>query len=218
VSVKLIVATPDAEKLILFIARVSSDQENDSPKLLDYLIRNGHWSPFEHAHMTLEIITSRAIGTQILRHRSFTFQEFSQRYATVDDIDGAILHPLRVKASEAATNRQGSVDSDNQDLATWWDMAQREAIQSTFILYEEAISLGIAPELARMLLPLSTRTKIYMTGTLRSWIHYLGDGPGGRTNEHTQKEHKDLALQGKAIFCEQFPIISEALGWTDAGQ
>lgn len=206
-TVTLISATPDAEKLILYIARVSSNQENSSPGLMKYLIKNGHWSPFEHASMTLEIQTSRAIATQILRHRSFTFQEFSQRYAQAADW---FLSEARVKGD---TNRQGSLDTDDFELLTWWNARQVEQNNSAFKLYEEALELGIAPEVARFVLPLSTMTKLYMTGTLRSWIHYLGDGPGGRTNPHTQKEHRDLALEGQAIFMDQYPIIAEALGW-----
>lgn len=207
-NVKLIVVTPYAEQLILKIARVSSNQENTDPGLLGYLIRNGHWSPFEHAHMTLEITTSRAIGTQILRHRSFTFQEFSQRYAAATGI--LYHHGVRVKG---ATNRQGSIKSDDKELEAMWYKMQMRVFNESMEAYELAIEEGIAPEMARFLLPLATQTTLYMTGTLRSWIHYLGDGPGGRTNEHTQLEHRQLALEGKEIFCEQFPIIAKALDW-----
>ena len=206
-SVKFINATPDAENNILFIARVSSNQENKSTGLITYLIRNGHWSPFEHASMTLEIVTSRAIAQQILRHRSFTFQEFSQRYAQARDF---IHYEARVKGD---SNRQGSLETDDAELKEWWVTEQNIQNNSAFDLYEAALRRGIAPEVARFVLPLSTCTKLYMTGTLRSWIHYLGDGPGGRTNPHTQKEHREIAELGKLIFSEQFPIISEALGW-----
>lgn len=206
-SVALISTTPDAEKIILYIARVSSNQENEDTGLLKYLIRNGHWSPFEHASMTLEIQTSRAIGTQILRHRSFTFQEFSQRYAQATDW---IMYPVRVKGD---TNRQGSLETDDKELSEWWDGIQRSQNSLAFSYYVEALERGIAPEVARFILPLATRTTLYMTGTLRSWIHYLGDGPGGRTNPHTQKEHRDLAVQAQQIFIDLYPTISEALGW-----
>lgn len=214
-AVKLETVTPDAEKVILRIARVSSDQTNESTGLINYLIKNGHWSPFEHASMTLEINTSRAISQQIVRHRSFTFQEFSQRYAKLDfgpDIDGAIVYPARIKQGES--NRQGSIETMDIALAVWWKELQKATMRATFYAYEQALEKGIAPELARMVLPLSSRTKLYMTGTLRSWIHYLGDGPGGRTNPHTQQEHRELALMGKEIFCENFPIIAKALEWT----
>lgn len=206
-AVDLVAATQDAEKLILYIARVSSNQDNEDTKLIKFLIRNGHWSPFEHAYMTLEIVTSRAIAQQILRHRSFTYQEFSQRYAQATDY---IVYECRVKGD---TNRQGSLETDDPELINWWQDKQLIYGSAAFDTYNEAIEKGIAPEVARFILPLSTQTKLYMTGSLRSWIHYLGDGPGGRTNPHTQKEHRDLALQGQRIFCEQFPIIAEALEW-----
>lgn len=209
-NVKLISVTPEAEKTILYIARVSSpNQDNEDPGLLRFLIRNGHWSPFEHASMTLEIQTSRAIGTQILRHRSFTFQEFSQRYAQVGQ---ASYIEYEARAS-GTTNRQSSVDSLDDDTKKWWRDRQQDVFDFAYIYYDEALTKGIAPECARMVLPLNTRTVIYMTGTLRSWIHYLGDGPGGRTNEHTQLEHKEIAEEGKMIFCKQFPVIADALGW-----
>lgn len=206
-TVSLISVTPNAEKVILYIARVSSDQENESTGLLNYLIENGHWSPFEHASMTLEIQTSRAIATQIIRHRSFTYQEFSQRYAHATSY---FTSEARVKGD---TNRQGSVWTDDNELIDWWITRQHLQNTAAFNLYEQALERGIAPEVARFILPLATMTKLYMTGTLRSWIHYLGDGPGGRTNPHTQKEHRELALEGQKIFVQQFPIISEALGW-----
>lgn len=211
-NVSLISVTPEAEKTILYVARVSSKQQDSTNVgLIYFLIRNGHWSPFEHAMMTLEFLTSRAISQQIVRHRSFTFQEFSQRYSSADEW---IKYDVRVKG---ATNRQGSLETDDETLKEWWDAAQTASNNSAFAYYSEALARGIAPEVARFVLPMSTKTKLYMSGTLRSWIHYLGDGPGGRTNSHTQKEHRDLALEGKEIFCTQFPIISTALGWTDGG-
>lgn len=205
--VQLISVTPRAEKSILYIARVSSDQENEDTGLIKYLIRNGHWSPFEHASMTLEITTSRAIATQILRHRSFTFQEFSQRYASPTK---TIKYEARRQADK---NRQSSVDDLPEIVKQNFREAQEMIEKICFDVYERAIGMGIAKEQARFILPLSTQTEIYMTGTLRSWIHYLGDGPGGRTNEHTQQEHRDLALEAQDIFCDEFPIIAEALGW-----
>jgi thymidylate synthase (FAD) len=216
-NVKLINVTPDAEKTILYIARVSSDQTNDDRGLLKYLIRNGHWSPFMHAFMTLEVKTSRAIGMQIIRHWTLTcteqddvpgVQEFSQRYAAAVEW---IEYPARAKG---ATNRQSSIDSLLPYERDWWAEAQKEVADLAFEKYQKALEMGIAPECARMLLPMSTQTVIYLSGSLRSWIHYLGDGPGGRTNEHTQLEHRELAEEGKAIFCKQFPVISAALEWS----
>lgn len=206
-TVTHIASTSDAEKLILYIARVSSNQENEDTKLINYLIKNGHWSPFEHAHMTLEIETTRAIAQQILRHRSFTFQEFSQRYATASDYEPSIA---RIKG---ATNRQSSLETDDGEIKEWWRETQRCSCGIAFDFYKQALDKGIAPEVARFILPLNTSTKLYMTGSLRSWIHYLGDGPGGRTNQHTQKEHRDLALKGQQIFIAKFPIIAKALEW-----
>lgn len=207
-SVTLVSLTPDAEKTILYIARVSSkDQNSTNVGLIDFLIRNGHWSPFEHAVMTLEMVTSRAISQQITRHRSFTFQEFSQRYA---EVTKWIKYEARIKGD---INRQGSLETHDRELHEWWSSVQDHVNKAAFEFYAEALERGIAPEVARFILPMSTQTKIYMTGTLRSWIHYLGDGPGGRTNIHTQKEHRELALEGKSIFSINFPIIAEALGW-----
>ncbi len=205
--VQYVSATPNAERTILYIARVSSDQENEDTRLINYLIRNGHWSPFEHASMTLEITTSRAIAVQILRHRSFTFQEFSQRYASPT---GTVKYEAR---RQSVKNRQSSTDDLPEIVKKNFREAQLMVEQTCFAAYNRAIEMGVSKEQARFLLPLATQTEIYMTGTLRSWIHYLGDGPGGRTNEHTQQEHRDLALEAQDIFCDRFPIIAEALGW-----
>lgn len=199
--VELISATPDAERQILFCARVSSNQENDDPGLLKYLIRNHHWSPFELAHMVVEIRTSRAIAQQILRHRSFSFQEFSQRYAEVHDY---IVYEARVKGG---SNRQGSLDTNDLELQRWWAHKQSLVADYAFGTYREAINRGIAPEVARFVLPLNTETKLYMSGSLRSWIHYFEL----RCDEHTQKEHREIALVARDIFNEQFPVIAEAL-------
>jgi thymidylate synthase (FAD) len=202
-SVKLISVTPDAEKTILYVARVSSDQSNDSPGLLRYLIRNKHWSPFEMAHMTLEIITSRAISQQIIRHRSFSFQEFSQRYSPVENF---MVYEGRKQAEE---NRQSSINNLDEELQAWWNYAQEDVIDLAKEVYREALEKGIAKECARFILPLSSETKIYMSGSLRSWIHYFEL----RCDEHTQQEHREIALEAREIFKEQFPIISEALGY-----
>lgn len=201
---KLISVTPEAEKTILFIARVSSDQEKTDPGLLRYLIRNQHWSPFEMANMVVEIKnTTRAIATQILRHRSFSFQEFSQRYAVVDEV---VMH---VGRRQAVKNRQSSIDDLDDETQQRWIKLQQRSLRNSMDDYREAIEMGIAKEQARFLLPLAAATKLYMNGTLRSWIHYLEL----RTDEHTQLEHRDIANEIKTIFKEQFPVISEALGW-----
>lgn len=200
-SVELVSVTPDAEKTILFCARVSSDQTNESPGLLRFLIRNKHWSPFELAHMTVEIVTSRAIAQQIIRHRSFAFQEFSQRYA---EPDGFLVYPGRKQAKK---NRQSSVDSLDPKIREWWYEWQQRHGERAMALYKMAINLGIAHECARFVLPLSTVTKLYMNGSLRSWIHYFDL----RCDEHTQLEHREIANAIRDIFNEQFPIIAEAL-------
>lgn len=202
-SVKLVNVTPDAEKTILYIARVSSNQENEATGLLRYLIRNKHWSPFEHAVMTLEFNTSRAIAAQLLRHRSFTFQEFSQRYSPVDEI-------LRYKGRrQAERNRQSSVDDLDEETQRWWLKAQADIAVHAQGIYREALERGVARECARFVLPLSTSTKVYATGTVRSWIHYLEQ----RCDEHTQLEHRVLAEQARDIFIENFPVTADALGW-----
>jgi thymidylate synthase (FAD) len=202
-SVKFISVTPGAEKLILYIARVSSDQENDHPGLLRYLIRHRHWSPFEMAHMVLEFNTSRAIAQQIIRHRSFSFQEFSQRYATAP---GANFYQAR---RQAETNRQSSLDDLDDDTKRWWMVKADEVALHAQATYREALQRGIAKECARFVLPGSTQTKLYMAGSIRSWIHYLEQ----RCDEHTQQEHRDLAIEARRIFNMHFPVVSEALGW-----
>lgn len=205
-TVKLISVTPDAENTIAYCARVSSPHQ-DNPEfsgLLKYMIREGHWSPFEMANMVVEITTSRAISAQILRHRSFSFQEFSQRYA---EAPRWIAYGARRQDEK---NRQNSIDDLDEQTKEWFLMVQSENARQSYINYEWALKKGIAKEQARFLLPLSTETKLYMNGTLRSWIHYIQL----RSPEHgTQKEHADLVAEIKKIFIEQFPIISEALEW-----
>jgi thymidylate synthase (FAD) len=209
-ATRLIVATPEAEKIILYIARVSSDQERTETGLINYLIRNGHWSPFEMANMVIEVKTTRAISAQICRHVSFRFQEFSQRYATPD---GVTIHLGR---RQAVKNRQSSIDDLDDETQKRWIEIQREVFNACQLGYGEALDLGISKEQARFVLPMATNTKIYMNGTLRSWIHYLDEeNPGARTNDHVQQEHREIALEIKEIFKEQFPIISKALGWVE---
>lgn len=204
-KVKLISITPDAEKTMMYCARVSNPDNQDSgnPKLLTYCINNGHWSIFEMANMVVEVQTSRAISAQILRHRSFSFQEFSQRYAKVQSFE---VYPAR---RQDLKNRQNSIDDVAQQAQAWFENVQKIQHQHTQALYDEALEKGIAKEQARFLLPMSSTTKIYINGTVRSWIHYLRL----RCGNGTQKEHRDIADAIKEIFVEQFPTVSEALEW-----
>ena len=209
-SVKLMWVTPEAEKNIMYAARVSSNnQDSTDTRLLDYCIRNGHWSIFETANMMVEIKTSRTIARQILRHRSFSFQEFSGRYQSFDTIggDSDLLTSPRLQDPK---NRQNSTDTEDEELARWWDKAQIDVLYYSKNLYHQALKRGIAKELARNLLPEGlTDSKMYMNGSLRSWLHYIDL----RTGNGTQKEHIDVANQVKQIFCEQFPIIAKSKGW-----
>jgi len=194
-----------AEDLITYCARVSnpSNQLNTETgaKLINYCIKNKHWSIFEQASLCVEIKTSRAIAAQILRHKSFSFQEFSQRYATVTK-----LHPLEWRM-QGKTNRQVGDEEVNlgSSLLGKIDDLQDKAID----LYDELISKGVAKECARMILPLNTETTIYMNGTVRSWLHYFEV----RCDTHTQKEHRDIALSIRGLFKQQFPVISETLNF-----
>jgi len=202
--VKLVAITPNAEELISYCARVSNpaNQENydTAPKLLKYLIDHKHWSPFEMANMVVEIETSRAISAQILRHRSFSFQEFSQRYAEVQE---AIIYPTRTQDPK---NRQNSVDNASWELEQWFKFAQAINNRDSVMLYEEALEKGVAKELARMLLPMSSKTRLYMNGTIRSWMHYLDV----REDETTQKEHRDIAYEIESLIAQHLPTIWEA--------
>lgn len=206
-SVKLISATPDAEKTIAYCARVSSPNQTNPnfAGLLKYCIKNGHWSPFEMANMVIEINTSRGLSPQILRHRSFSFQEFSQRYAAVDD-SGICIYAARRQDTK---NRQNSIDDLPDNVKKEWEERQMQNWRTSFEHYQWALDNGIAKECARFILPLGCSTKMYMQGSIRSWIHYIEL----RCGNGTQKEHKDIADDAKRIFCEQFPIIAEALGW-----
>ena len=209
--VKLVMVTPDAESQMAYIARVSNpkNQDNDDfAGLLKYCIKHGHWSVFEQAYMTLEINTTRGIAAQILRHRSFTFQEFSQRYADVGLLDTGI--PVPDLRRQDITNRQNSVD----DIPVEQKNNLRNKIALHFEeaekLYNELLDEGVAKECARFVLPLATPTRIYMTGSSRSWIHYINL----RSGHGTQKEHTEIADQCKAIFIQEFPTCAEALGYT----
>lgn len=204
-NVKLISITPDAEKTILYCARVSNpnNQNSENTKLIDYCIKHGHWSVFEMAHMTVEIETSRAIAAQILRHRSFCFQEFSQRYAQVQTYE---KYEAR---SQDLKNRQNSINNMSEEDKEWFSEAQTYIAEMAFDKYEAALAKGIAKEQARFLLPLSTSTKLYMCGNIRSWLHYLDL----RCANGTQQEHQDIANNIKNIFIEQLPIISKSKAW-----
>ena len=200
---------PNGEEVTGYITRVSNPNNQLNmetvPKLLAYCIKHKHWSPFEHASMTVEIETSRAIAAQILRHRSFTFQEFSQRYSAVNEFE---LYPAR---RQDLKNKQNSIDDMSEEDKKWFEQAQFDMAGQAMNLYNEALKRGIAKEQARFLLPLSTRTRIYMTGTLRSWIHYIEL----RANKDTQLEHREIAEECKKIFNEQFPDIATALSWKE---
>lgn len=205
-KVRLVSVTPEAEKVMGYCARVSNprNQDNDNVAgLLRYCLDNGHWSVFEQANMILEIKTSRAISPQILRHRSFSFQEFSQRYAVAD---GVVVHEARRQDTK---NRQNSVDDLDPEVKSWFVKAQEDVWEVAHSRYQEALALGIAKECARALLPLNTATRLYMNGTVRSWIHYIQL----RTGHGTQKEHMQIALECREIFSQCFPAIAEALEW-----
>lgn len=205
-KVRLISTTPDAEKIIGYCARVSNPKNQDNPnvsKLLAYCIKYGHWSIFEMANMVVEINTTRGIAAQILRHRSFSFQEFSQRYAEALGFEQ--VNPRR----QDKKNRQNSLDDLSDSTKQWFNSAVSSIQDKSESLYKEALNRGIAKECARFLLPLNTKTKMYMNGTVRSWIHYIKL----RTDPSTQKEHRDIAEEIKKVFSTQFPITAEALDW-----
>ena len=207
---KLISVTPDAEKTMAHIARVSNPNNQDNPNyagLLKYCIKHNHWSVFEQSSMTLEIETTRAIAAQILRHRSFTFQEFSQRYAESHELGSIELPDLRRQDKK---NRQNSIDDLDPFVQQKLEAQMITLFSSAQSLYNQMIEEGVAKECARMVLPLCTRTRIYMTGSVRSWIHYIEL----RSANGTQKEHMDIANECKSLFIETFPTIAEALEWS----
>ena len=209
-NIKLISVTPDAEKTMAFIARVSnpSNQKNDNfAGLLKYCIKHNHWSVFEQSTMTLEIETTRAIAAQILRHRSFTFQEFSQRYADSSMLAKEI--PLPELRRQDDKNRQNSIDDLDPFVVQKLELQMQTLFDSSMALYQQMLASGVAKECARMVLPLCTPTRIYMTGSCRSWIHYITL----RSAHGTQKEHMDIAEACREIFVEQFPAVSESLEW-----
>ena len=206
---RLLWVTPEAERLIVKTARVSAPQNEDNlatgPRLLKYLIKHKHWSPFEMANMCLEIYTQRDISAQIIRHRSFHFQEFSQRYAETEQ---AKIPKFRRQDSR---NRQNSIDDLNDEQIDLLEELTYKHIKEGYELYQTMLEMGVAKETARRHLPMCSPTRIYMNGTLRDWIHYINL----RTDKGTQWEHRTIANQAKIIFEQQFPVISEAV-WYEA--
>ena len=210
-TVKLVTVTPDAEKTMAYIARVSNPKNQDNEKfagLLSYCIKHGHWSVFEQSHMTLEIETTRGLAAQILRHRSFTYQEFSQRYADSSLLGDTI--PLPELRSQDTKNRQNSIDNVDQFVKQDFELKMQRHFVDGMKLYKEMLDAGIAKECARFVLPLATPTRLYMTGSCRSWIHYINL----RSAHGTQKEHIEIVQKCRKIFVEQFPSVAEALEWT----
>lgn len=207
-QVSLVWVTPDAENLVARMARVSNpgNQNNPAtaPKLLKYLIENKHWSPFEMVNVCMEIETTRDIARQILRHRSFSFQEFSQRYA----VSEGFIQNSQARMQDTK-NRQNSFYSDDISIQNWWEGAQRRLTDEAKFLYSAALDKGIAKEVARKLLPEGlTMSKMYMNGTLRSWLHYIDI----RCEAATQKEHRDVAEQCRDIIFAEFPTIKALYG------
>ena len=208
-EVKLISVSPDSEKHMAYCARVSNpnNQENDKyAGLLRYCIKHQHWSIFEQAFMTLEINTTRGLAAQILRHRSFTYQEFSQRYADSNLLGEIELPELRRQDTK---NRQNSIDDLDPAVVEKLEKQMNTLFSSSLALYNQMLESGVAKECARFVLPLATPTRLYMSGSVRSWIHYIEL----RSGHGTQKEHMDIANACKKIFTEQFPTVAEAMEW-----
>ena len=211
-TVKLIQITPNPEEQIAYIARVSNPNNQDNPdyaKLLAYCIKHQHWSIFEQAFMTLEIETTRGLAAQILRHRSFTFQEFSQRYADTSLMTRGSLIPLPELRRQDLKNRQNSTDDLDPDKVKMLEKEIAQHFHDAQDLYRYMIDMGVAKECARFVLPLAVPTRLYMSGSVRSWIHYIDL----RSAHGTQKEHMDIAEACREIFKEQLPTVLEALGW-----
>ena len=208
-EVKLISVSPDAEQHMAYCARVSNPNNQENEKyagLLRYCIKHQHWSIFEQAFMTLEINTTRGLAAQILRHRSFTYQEFSQRYADSNLLGNIDLPDLRRQDTK---NRQNSIDNLEPEIVEKLNKQMTTLFESSFALYNQMLELGVAKECARFVLPLATPTRLYISGSVRSWIHYIEL----RSGHGTQKEHMDIANACKSIFTEQFPTVAEAMEW-----
>ena len=209
-SVKLVSVTPDAEKNMAYVARVSNPNNQENPnyaKLLGYCIKHNHWSVFEQSFMTLEIETTRGLAAQILRHRSFTYQEFSQRYADSSLLAETI--PVPELRRQDTKNRQNSIDDLDPEFVELSNKQIETYFAQGMSLYQHLLDNGVAKECARFVLPLATPTRLYMSGSCRSWIHYIQL----RSANGTQKEHMDIAEACKKIFAEQFPTVAEALEW-----
>ncbi len=205
--VKLIAITPDAERTICYIARVTSaNQTNEHYEgLIRYLLKHQHFSPFEHAYCTIEVETSRAVAAQLLRHRSFTFQEYSQRYRDVTQ-----KPPIVKCRQQSEKNRQSSTVEMDQMSQESWEQLQHRAYDTSYQAYGQALAMGVAREQARMLLPLGTPTRLYMTGSVRSWLHLVEL----RTKPDTQQETREVVEGCKQILIQQLPVIASALGWS----
>ena len=209
-NIKLVSVTPDAEQHMAYVARVSNPKNQDNDQfagLLKYCIKHGHWSVFEQAFMTVEINTTRGLAAQILRHRSFTYQEFSQRYADSSMLADQI--PLPELRRQDEKNRQNSTDDMNPRTVNHYNRKMEQHFKQGMKLYQNMLKDGVAKECARFVLPLATPTRIYMTGSVRSWIHYVDL----RSAHGTQKEHMAVAEGVRSIFSEQFPTVAQALDW-----
>jgi len=209
-TVKLVRVTPEAEQHIAYCARVSNpkNQSNQGFEgLIKYCIKNQHWSIFEHSFLTLEINTSLAIATQILRHRSFTFQQFSQRYA--DSTELQLELPIPELRRQDTKNRQNSTDDLDADVSISFNAKIEEHFKQAIEIYQDMLNAGVAKECARFVLPQATQTRLYMSGSVRSWIHYIDL----RSAQGTQSEHKQIAEQCKCIMASEFPTIASALDW-----
>ncbi len=209
-NIKLVSVTPDAEKHMAYVARVSNPKNQDNDQfagLLKYCIKHGHWSVFEQAFMTVEINTTRGLAAQILRHRSFTYQEFSQRYADSSMLGKEI--PLPELRRQDDKNRQNSINDLDPLVVQDFNAKMQKHFVDGMKLYKEMLDVGIAKECARFVLPLATPTRIYMTGSVRSWIHYIDL----RSAHGTQKEHMDLVENVRQVFKQQFPVVAQALDW-----
>ena len=210
-NVELISVTPDAEKHMAYCARVSNPSNQNNEKfsgLLKYCVKHQHWSIFEQAYMTLELETTRGLAAQVLRHRSFTYQEFSQRYADSSLLAETI--PLPDLRRQDTKNRQNSIDDIDPFVRQEFQIKMQKHFAAGMKLYQEMLDANIAKECARFVLPLAVPTRLYMTGSVRSWIHYIEL----RSANGTQKEHMDIANRCKEIFIEQFPSVAEAMEWT----
>ena len=211
-KVKLITVTPDAEQTMGYVARVSNPANQENPNvagLLKYCVKHQHWSVFEQSFMTLEIETTRGLAAQILRHRSFTYQEFSQRYADSSLLGDKI--PLPELRRQDTKNRQNSIDDLDPFEVQNLELQMQTLFDSSMALYKQMLGRGVAKECARFVLPLATPTRLYMSGSCRSWIHYIQL----RSANGTQKEHMDIANACKEIFIEQFPTVAQALDWAE---